>query len=181
MIYWAPPVCCWYTSIVSPSSISRLVGVSFSLIACPSKRKRTTCIDRPCKRNEQRKFFLNTTHRINNTDFLFWNDLLLRVINTTATQNVAKKYCKRRKKKQLHQTQKSHSKQEPFLIGNTYSTIAVCIHQLTQRCVLLDFELNYRIVLAENFQVDVFRFAALWILYKTCERGRDRERERAIK
>uniref|UniRef100_A0A8W7PR78 Uncharacterized protein n=1 Tax=Anopheles coluzzii TaxID=1518534 RepID=A0A8W7PR78_ANOCL len=28
--------------------MSSVVGVSFSLIGCPSKRKRTTCIDRPC-------------------------------------------------------------------------------------------------------------------------------------
>jgi len=33
-----PPVCCWYTSIVSPSSISKLMGVSVALIGCPSKR-----------------------------------------------------------------------------------------------------------------------------------------------
>nr|CAD7406381.1 unnamed protein product [Timema cristinae] len=29
-----PPVCCWYTSMVSPSSISRLTGVSDSLGSC---------------------------------------------------------------------------------------------------------------------------------------------------
>lgn len=36
--------------MVSPSSISNEVGVSFSLIAWPSKRNRTTCIDKPCRR-----------------------------------------------------------------------------------------------------------------------------------
>lgn len=33
---WLPPVCCWNTSIVSPSSISSPWGVSFSDIGCPS-------------------------------------------------------------------------------------------------------------------------------------------------
>lgn len=35
---------------MSSSSISMLVGVSFSLIACPLKRKRTTSINRPYKK-----------------------------------------------------------------------------------------------------------------------------------
>lgn len=33
---WLPPVCCWNTSMVSPSSISSPWGVSFSDIGCPS-------------------------------------------------------------------------------------------------------------------------------------------------
>jgi hypothetical protein len=44
-----PPVCCWYTSIVSPSSISKLMGVSVALIGCPSKRNLVVAIAMPWK------------------------------------------------------------------------------------------------------------------------------------
>jgi hypothetical protein len=44
-----PPVCCWYTSIVSPSSISKVMGVSVGLIGCPSKRNLVVAIAMPWK------------------------------------------------------------------------------------------------------------------------------------
>jgi len=43
-----PPVCCWYTSIVSPSSISSVVGVSNSFMGCPSNLNLTAAIAKPC-------------------------------------------------------------------------------------------------------------------------------------
>lgn len=46
-----PPVCCWYTSMVSPSSMSKTLGVSFSFMGLPSNRKRTTCILKPCQQS----------------------------------------------------------------------------------------------------------------------------------
>jgi len=46
-LYDPPPLCCWNTSIVSPSSISKDFGVSPSLILVPSNENLMVCMARP--------------------------------------------------------------------------------------------------------------------------------------
>ena len=46
-----PPVCCWNTSMASPSSMDMVCGVSTSLTGSPSNRNRTACSDMFCRRH----------------------------------------------------------------------------------------------------------------------------------
>lgn len=60
-----PPVCCWYTSIVSPSSISNVEGVSSSWIGWPSNLNRTAAIAKPCNIiNVRASEIVNTTYAV---------------------------------------------------------------------------------------------------------------------
>jgi len=50
--YWTPrlpPDCCWKTSMVSPSSMSRPFGVSLSLMRVPSNENRIVCSASPAR------------------------------------------------------------------------------------------------------------------------------------
>merc|ERR1719474_2414706 len=46
-VFQQPPLCCWKTSMVSPSSMSSPFGVSLSFIRVPSKEKRIVCRANP--------------------------------------------------------------------------------------------------------------------------------------
>ena len=50
-----PPVCCWCTSMTSPSSISNPSGVSLSLMASPSSRKRMLDLLAPCRKFQEKQ------------------------------------------------------------------------------------------------------------------------------
>jgi hypothetical protein len=46
-------------------------------------------------------------------------------------------------------------------VALTYCSVAISVHELAERCVSLDFELNDCVVLAQHLQVDVLTFSSL--------------------
>lgn len=47
---------------------------------------------------------------------------------------------------------------------DTYSSVAISIHELAKRCMTFDLELYHGVILSQDLQVDVLTFSTLFVL-----------------
>lgn len=182
-LYWvsqAPPVCDWKTSIESPSSISnwkhivQCATLLLNLHITILNRYRIKCSEP--KNDIIALCSIDCTHPGRSVRLVDW--IAIKTKPHVLHSHTLKIYQNR-----LYRTAtaelwssisiesiRSQTAPDVTICRRmfTYRSFTICRHQLSQRCILFYFEVNYWTILAGNFQVDVFCFLQKAHLEMSC-------------